>query len=111
MRHKYGLEAFDRTCRDIMGQVNPLFADIPFGNKLVVLGGDFRQVLPVVKKGSRKSTVLASINESVLWNSVKTLKLTINMRIRGMLETDSIAAQEFSDLLLNIGNGNLPSIK
>ena len=29
MRH--GLEAFDRTCRDIMGQVNPLFADIPFG--------------------------------------------------------------------------------
>jgi ATP-dependent DNA helicase PIF1 len=30
-----------------------------FGGKIVVLGGDFRQILPVVPKGGRKDIVNA----------------------------------------------------
>ena len=107
MAHKHGFEALDRTLRDIMGQVDPILRHIPFGNKLIVFGGDFRQILPVVKKGTRNTTVLAAINQSKLWSYVKILSLTINMRIQAMRQADATSAQQFSDLLLKIGNGNI----
>ena len=43
-RHQY--EAIDQVIRDITGN------DILFGGKIFVLGGDFRQTLPVVRRGS-----------------------------------------------------------
>ena len=39
-------DAIDRLLRDLMSN------DVPFGGKVIVLGGDFRQILPVVKKGT-----------------------------------------------------------
>jgi hypothetical protein len=39
------VEALDYSMCDIMG-----WKDLPFGGKIVVFGGDFRQVLPVVRK-------------------------------------------------------------
>jgi hypothetical protein len=50
MMNRYCFEAFDRTMRDIMGKVHESNRDKPFGGKVVVLGGDFRQILPVVTK-------------------------------------------------------------
>jgi len=38
----------------------------PFDGKVVVLGGDFRQILPVDTKGSRYDIVKATINFSQL---------------------------------------------
>ncbi|KAK9740538.1 hypothetical protein RND81_03G042900 [Saponaria officinalis] len=49
---------------------------------LVVFGGDFRQILPVIPKGSRQDIVYATINSSYLWNFCKVLRLTKNMRLR-----------------------------
>ena len=49
MMHRHAFEALDRSLRDIMGQIDPKNFDIPFGNKIIVFGGDFRQTLPVVK--------------------------------------------------------------
>ena len=43
MAHRHHLEAFDRTLRDVTG------SDEPFGGKVLVLGGDFRQILPVIR--------------------------------------------------------------
>ena len=43
MAHRHHLEAFDRTMRDVTGN------DEPFGGKVLVLGGDFRQILPVIR--------------------------------------------------------------
>jgi ATP-dependent DNA helicase PIF1 len=40
------VEALDNSMCDIMGR-----PALPFGGKTVVFGGDFRQVLPVVRKG------------------------------------------------------------
>ena len=45
---RQAVEALDNSMRDIMGR-----RDRPFGGKTVVFGGDFRQVLPVVRRGSR----------------------------------------------------------
>ena len=55
MMHSHAFEALDRSLRDIMGQVNPISKDMPFGGKIIVFGGGFRQILPVVKKGQNES--------------------------------------------------------
>ncbi|KMQ88044.1 hypothetical protein RF55_12537, partial [Lasius niger] len=41
MTPRYALEIIDRTLRDIMSN------DLPFGGKIILLGGDFRQLLPI----------------------------------------------------------------
>jgi hypothetical protein len=85
--------------------------NIPFGGKIMIFGGDFRQILPVIRKGNRQQIVAASFNRSYLWSSIEVMKLTINMRIQSMNQADSIAAQEFADLLIRIGEGKEPTIK
>ena len=60
MIHKFAFEALDRTFRDIT-QV-----DKPFGGKIFVFGGDFRQVLPVIPRASRAEVVSASLSRSYL---------------------------------------------
>ncbi|XP_076893887.1 uncharacterized protein LOC143546016 [Bidens hawaiensis] len=53
MTHKHAFESLDRTLRDILGCRNQ-----PFGGKVIVFGGDFRQILPVVQHGTRQDVVL-----------------------------------------------------
>ncbi|GAA0156522.1 DNA helicase [Lithospermum erythrorhizon] len=53
-----------------------------FGGRLVVFGGDFRQVLPVVPGGTRKEQVEASVVTCTLCNHFIKLRLTDNMRAR-----------------------------
>ncbi|XP_066340566.1 ATP-dependent DNA helicase PIF1-like [Miscanthus floridulus] len=72
-------------------------SNLPFGGKTVVLGEDFRQVLPVVRKGSRAQIVDASQRRSYLWESMRHLKLVRNMRA----QSDSW----FADYLLRIVGG------
>uniref|UniRef100_A0A1J3HC41 ATP-dependent DNA helicase n=1 Tax=Noccaea caerulescens TaxID=107243 RepID=A0A1J3HC41_NOCCA len=48
---------------------------LPFGGKTVLLGGDFRQTLPVIPQGTRADTVLASIRQSYLWDYCKVFSL------------------------------------
>ena len=43
MLDKFMLEALDRTLRDLLRK-----PDCPFGGKIIILAGDFRQCLPVV---------------------------------------------------------------
>ncbi|KAG2633546.1 hypothetical protein PVAP13_2NG263703 [Panicum virgatum] len=81
MTHRRCFEALDRTMRDILSEHNPANALLPFGGMPVVLGRDFRQILPVVRKGSRSTIVAASITNSKLWQHVVLLKLHTNMRL------------------------------
>ena len=53
-RHVY--EAVDRTLRDITR------IEVPFGGKLIVLGSDFRQVLPVIPRAGPAEVVAGCIN-------------------------------------------------
>lgn len=55
MSNRFIIEAVDRRLRDIMGMKNKRLYDIPFGGMIVVFGGDFIQVTPVVKRGGRSS--------------------------------------------------------
>ena len=76
MTHKHAFEAIDRSLRDILG-CKKLFEGIT-----ICFGGDFRQILPVIKHGSRSDIVQASLKRSYLWNNnVSIFKLRINMRV------------------------------
>ena len=50
MAHKHVFIAVERTIRDIMTVDKLENNSIPFGNKSMLFGGDFRQILPVEKK-------------------------------------------------------------
>ncbi|XP_057252064.1 uncharacterized protein LOC125494157 [Beta vulgaris subsp. vulgaris] len=108
MMHKYCFEALDRSLKDVMQSVNPANQDIPFGGKVVVFGGDLRQILPVVPKGSRQDIVFSAINSSYLWDFCQVLRLTKNMRLTtGSSNSNVDEIREFSDWILNVGDGKV----
>ncbi|KAG2606706.1 hypothetical protein PVAP13_4NG211985 [Panicum virgatum] len=92
MTKRQVVEALDNNVRDIMDR-----PQLPFGAKTVVFGGDFRQVLLVVRRGSRAQIVDASLRRSYLWDSMRHLKLVRNMRAQ--------SDPWFADYLLRIGGG------
>ncbi|XP_028112446.1 uncharacterized protein LOC114310602 [Camellia sinensis] len=79
------------------GFIHITAVDYPFGGKIMVFGGDFRQVLPVVPKGTKAETIAASIVKSPLWSHIQILRLKQNMR--------SINDQQFGEFLLRVGDG------
>ena len=96
--HKQLAEALDKTMRDLRGN-NRLF-----GGCFVLFAGDFRQTLPVIRRGTRADQYNASLKTSYLWQSVKVLRLNINMRAYLNGDYDS---GTFASKLLDVGDGNL----
>ena len=82
MAHRYCYEAVDRLYRDIMKSVDPRLEFVPFGGKVILFAGDFRQTLPIIPRGSRAKTVNASLKKSHLWTQITRLRLSINMRVQ-----------------------------
>ncbi|XP_059629829.1 uncharacterized protein LOC132272752 [Cornus florida] len=60
MAKRYAIEAVDRTLQDLLSTTEP------FGGKVAVFGGDFRQVLPVVPRGTRTETIGVSFADFLL---------------------------------------------
>ncbi|CAN0904884.1 ATP-dependent DNA helicase PIF1 [Linum grandiflorum] len=81
MVHRLSFEAVDRTLCDIMNVPSSGPNYKPFGGKTVLLGGDFRQTLPVITNGCRGDNISASLTRSYLWNYCTLLELQANMRI------------------------------
>ena len=83
MTNKYCFEALDRNIRDIARGRVGFDPYKPFGGLVVVFGGDFRQILSVIPKGSRHDIVHASLCSSrSIWGSCTVLKRTKNMRLQ-----------------------------
>lgn len=96
MLPRYGLENIDRKLRELRHQ-----PEIPFGGAIVILGGDFRQCLPVQPKANQSELRNLSIKQSHLWSHFKTFSLSQNMRI----DSEEIM---FKSWTLDIGNGAGP---
>ena len=77
----HSLHAIDKLLRDLS------VVDIPFGGKIFLLGGDFRQVLPVMPRGSRTTIVENCIKRSPLWPLLTIMRLTQNMRAQQLRST------------------------
>ena len=109
MTNRCCFEALDRTMKDILSEHKPSNAMLPFGGNPVVLGGDFRQILPVVRKGSRAAVVGASITNSRLWRHVVLLKLHTNRHLRdpSLQGAQRDELQCFSEWILAVGDGTI----
>ena len=65
MSHRYLPECLDHSLKDIMNK------DLLFAGKLLILGGNFRQILPVVRRAainfgevlSEKNTFMATFQD------------------------------------------------
>eukprot|EP00919_Chromeraceae_sp_WS-2016_P037990 GHVR01090769.1.p2 GENE.GHVR01090769.1~~GHVR01090769.1.p2 ORF type:complete len:142 (-),score=13.19 GHVR01090769.1:486-911(-) len=100
MSHKYAFEALDTIMKQLRKN------NLLMGGCAVLLSGDFRQILPIVRNGSRADHLYACLKSSWLWDHVNQLPLRINMR--AYVHGDREAAT-FSDLLLQIGDGTIAS--
>jgi len=96
MTKRQAVETLDRSLQDIME------SSLPFGGKVMVFGGDFRQVLPVVTRGTRAQITEATLQRSYLWENIRKIRLSRNMRAQ--------SDPWFSEYLLRIGNGTEETI-
>ncbi len=90
------LACVEETCRRVMRN------DLPWGGKVVVLLGDFRQTCPVVRNGSRSDIVNSSIIASPLWDQFNVRRLHQPIR-----NAEDLSYADFVDL---IGDGAGPHI-
>ena len=74
MNNKIAFEVLDSTLKDLRRSA------ANFGRILMVMSGDFRQILPFIAGGTRGNKVNACIKSSRLWDFVETHSLTWNMR-------------------------------
>ena len=97
------LDCLDRSLRDLRS------SELPFGGVTVVLSGDWRQILPVVKNGAGRAAIVGMVlKKSSLWANAVQFSLRRNMRVEGEDE----AADEFRNFLLSVGDGtaNEPAV-
>jgi hypothetical protein len=59
---KHALEIIDRKLKELMDN------NLPFGGKVIIVGGDFRQVLPIERRAGRNELVNLSVTKSGLWH-------------------------------------------
>ena len=90
------LQALDECFRDIMD------TDVPFGGKVLVLCGDFRQTLPVIPCASRAGIVAKCLNQHPLWRHFEVMYLTKNMRVNANSDPKLVA---WSEWLQSVGDG------
>ena len=76
MMHRHVFEYLDRALRDVTR------VDALFGGKVVILGGDFRQIPTVIPRGSRAQVCEASLKRAYFWPAMKKMELKINMRVQ-----------------------------
>ena len=91
MTFKFAFEAVDRLLQDICN-VKEIF-----GSKTVLVSGDLRQILPVVRHGSRIEVIENSVKSSYLRPNF--IRMTLNENLRS--DND----HNFKEWLLNIGEG------
>ncbi|KAL7291672.1 hypothetical protein TKK_0014707 [Trichogramma kaykai] len=72
--------------------------DKTFGGKIIIVSGDFRQTLPIVRHGSRTQVIENCIKKSHLWEKFKSFSLFENKRLTSNDEN-------FKKWLLRVGEG------
>ncbi|XP_078443068.1 uncharacterized protein LOC144712681 [Wolffia australiana] len=100
MMHHHVYEMLDRSIRDVMKTTDATSENVPFGGKVVVMGGDFRQMLPVIQKGSRSMIINSSLNRSNVWRHCSVFRLKTNVHV-------SPYQQAWSEFLLVVGEGRV----
>ena len=89
MGNKKVYECLDRTLRNVLNKPEP------FAGITVLFSGDFRQILPVVKRGGRDDIVNACLKRSeIIWPLVEQLELKTNERVARASADDAATLAE-----------------
>ena len=87
-----------------------------FEGKVVILLGDWKQTPPVVKYGCVSDIIKASIINSPVWQLFNIYKLTINMRLYGMIKNNQNSEEYinkqklYAEMLIHVGEGTFDNI-
>ena len=94
----------DRVLRDVTGK-----KDKAFGNKIVLLGGDWRQVLPIVPGGDRAAAVAATIRYQASWASGAFQQFELTQNMRSANASSGPRSMAHREWLQRVGDGLLPT--
>jgi len=92
MTSKYAFESVNRLFQDTYD------SDEIFGGKVIIVSGDFRQSLPIIKHGIRTQIIENCIKASFLWKNFVKYSLKANKRL-------SSTDDNFKKWLLDISDG------
>jgi len=88
------IEAVDRFYRDLTG-----VHDRPFGGKPIILGGDFRQIPPVLRRINPESTRSHTLHAASFWQSPCVAKVSLKGNRRAASDTG------YAEFLQRLGDG------
>ena len=88
------LTVVDEKLREIMKN------DLPFGGKIMLLGGDFRQTLPILEHATKIQLIQCLLKYHRLWKFFTIHDLHENMRAKP-------DEKEFVDYILSVGDGSI----
>lgn len=94
MVNVHAFNAVDAFLKDLCN------TDEIFGGKVVILSGDFRQILPIMPKGKKNDILNLCVKSSPIWTNFKKYQLQENMRVQ-----EDECAGDFKRWLLQIGEG------
>ena len=100
MMHRWLLDYLDFLLREVRQNTRP------FGGVTIILGGDFRQVLPVIRHGNAGAVIDACMKRSNRWHLFNTVHLTENVRVKKQQGNPA-----YAEWLLRLGNGNVPVVE
>ncbi len=80
-----------------------LHTNTPFGGKVIIFLGDFRQTCPVIRNGSHAQIINTSIRSASFWSALTIHRLTIPVR--------NAADPAFALFVDSIGNGAGPEVR
>ena len=89
-------ETIDRSLKETRGNNKPM------GGLTTILSGDWRQCLPVVKRGTKPDIMNRTLKRSKLWKHVQKYNLEVNMRLKNSTCPEERA---FHEWLLRVGDG------
>jgi len=93
-------EAVDRLYKDITG-----VHDKPFGGKVMILGGDFRQIPPVIRRINPESMKAYTLHAASFWNSKHISKVSLHGNQRAADD------KRYAEFLLSLGNGTYTGLQ
>ncbi|KAL3096458.1 hypothetical protein niasHS_004420 [Heterodera schachtii] len=102
MQNRDVLEYVDRLLRFVVP--TNLLKSLPFGGKAVVIGGDWKQLTPVVPGGGHLDQYNASVKNSALFKHFTTHRLVTNHRLQS-------GQQQYRDFLRRVGTGAINDIQ
>ena len=109
MGHKDSYRVQDLFLQDVVATVDRSLPGVPFGGKVVVMAGDWRQVLPVVWHGTHSQIVRATLKSANLWVSFKVFELRTNLRVSHARQNAAgLLGADFAEWLLNVCEDNTP---